>query len=418
MHMGLTRTFVGRSTWTVVVALALVTACSGGDDSTAESTAPTTPATAPGTTASTEPAPATTTETTTTDTTTTDPTNSIETTTGPTTTAGDQPAPGDWAPLDPASGSWLAFTSGRTGQGELWAIEVDSGTERQLTEGIGEARQPAWSPDGSSIAFVCPNTGPETGVESGVGGDDICLLDLTSGDVAYLTDDAAGDQGPTWSPDSARLAFIKFGEDGVVRVQSLDVAAGGEPVEVAEGSGPEWSPDGSILAVVGPDGELLMVDQATGERRVLVESGYQFSSLAWSPDGTEIAYVCAAGEQGPDDFAPATDICVIATDGSAQRAIEYGGPNDSGPAWSPDGTAIVFTSTDYSMGTSEVVVALASGAPRAITSGTSPAWSPDGRQIALVAPDGGIQLIDGESGETSDISIDPTAGDLAWAPAG
>jgi Tol biopolymer transport system component len=53
-----------------------------------------------------------------------------------------------------------------------------------------------------------------------------------------------------------------------------------------------------------------------------------------------------------------------------------------------------------------------------IATGTSPVWSPDGRQIAVVPQDGGIELIDGESGETSDIGIDPTAGDLAWAPAG
>ncbi len=306
----------------------------------------------------------------------------------------------------------------RTGQGELFAVDVDSGVERQLTGGIGEARQPAWSPDGSAIAFVCPYTGPETGPESGVGGDDICLLDLLSGEVTYLTEDAPGDQGPTWSPDSARLAFITFGDDGVVRVASVDVAVGGEKTIVAEGSGPAWSPDGSVLAIVGPDGELVMIDQASGDRRVLTESGYQFSSLAWSPDGSEIAYVCADGEPGPDEFVPPTDICVIAADGSRQRAIEYGGPGDSGPAWSPDGTAIVFTSTDYSAGTSEIVVAPASGAPRAIAAGTWPAWSPDGGQIALVPTDGGIELIDGESGVTTVIGVDPTSGELAWARTG
>ena len=265
---------------------------------------------------------------------------------------------------------------------------------------------------------MCPNTGPATGPESGVGGDDICLLDLTSGEVTYLTDDAAGDQGPTWSPDSARLAFLTFSDEGGSLVGSVDVAVGGEKAIVSEGSGPVWSPDGSALAIVGLNGELVIMDEAVGERRVLVESGYQFSSLAWSPDGSEIAFVCAGGEPGPDEFVPPTDICVVAANGSAQRVIDYGGPNDSRPAWSPDGTAILFTSTDFSTGTSEVVVALASGAPRAIASGTSPAWSPDGRQIALVPQEGGIELIDGESGETSDLSIDPTAGDLAWAPAG
>lgn len=409
--MRLTRTLVGRSTCAVVIGIALLAACSDGTEESIDPGAATTPAPAPETAPSTEPAPATTAATTTT---------IIETTTtGPTITAGAQPARRDWEPFEPASGRWLAFSSMRTGQGELSAVDVDSGTERQLTEGIGEARQPAWTPDGSAIAFVCPNTGPETGPESGVGGDDICLLDLTTGEVTYLTNDAAGDQGPTWSPDSARLAFLTFDDDGISPlVGTVDVAAGGEKTIVSEGAGPVWSPDGSVLAIVGLEGELVMIDQASGDRRVLVESGYQFSALAWSPDGSEIAYVCASGEQGPDDVVPPTDICVIAANGSARRAIKYGGPNDSGPAWSPDGAAIVFTSTDYSTGTSEVLVALATGAPRAIATGTSPAWSPDGRQIAVVPQDGGIELIDAESGETSDIGIDPTAGDLAWAPAG
>ena len=62
--------------------------------------------------------------------------------------------------------------------------------------------------------------------------------------------------------------------------------------------------------------------------------------------------------------------------------------------------------------------AAASGAPRSLAVGFSPTWSPDGRQIAFIAPDGGIQLIDVESGASSVISVDPGAGELAWAPAG
>jgi Tol biopolymer transport system component len=393
-------------------------ACSGGDDDATEQTSGTTPATVPETTPYTGPAPPTTADTTTTIIDTTIATTIATTTVEPTTTLGEQPAPAAWEPFDPASGDWLAFTSSRTGQGELWAIEVESGEERQLTDELGDIYQPAWAPDGSAIAFSCPNTGPEVGPESGVGGSDICVLTLATGEVTYLTDDPWGDQSPTWSPDSTTLAFLTFGEDGVGRVRSIDVAGGGEPVVVSEGGGPAWSPDGSVLAIVGPGGELVAIDRASGDRRVLAESGYPFSSLAWSPDGSEIAFSCASGERGPDDFLPPTDICVIAADGSSPRAIEYGGANDAGPVWSPDGTAILFTSSNFSTGQSDVVVASGSGAPRPIASGSSPAVSPDGLQIAVIAPDGGgIQLID-ESGATSLISVDPTAGEPKWAPAG
>ena len=417
----LTRTLVGRSAWTIGISIAVLAACSGGVDESVGPTAPTTEAAAPETTPGTEPAPATTADTTTTTTPITTPTTtrSATATTGSAITAGEQPQPGAWEPLDAASGSWMAFTSTRTGQGELYAIEVGSGAERQLTDQLGEIYQPAWSPDGSAIAFACPNTGPATGPESGAGGSDICVLDLATGEITYLTDDAAGDQRPTWSPDGSVLAFLTFGEDGVSRVRSVRAAGDAEPVVVSEGFAPAWSPDGSVLAIVGPEGELVAIDLVNGDRQVLAESGFRFSSLAWSPDSLEIAFVCASGEQGPDDFVPPTDICVIAADGSAGRVTEYDGPNDAGPAWSPDGTAILFTSSDFSTGQAEVVVApAASGAPRSLAVGFSPTWSPDGRQIAFIAPDGGIQLIDVESGASSVISVDPGAGELAWAPAG
>ena len=58
----------------------------------------------------------------------------------------------------------------------------------------------------------------------GAGGSDICVLDLATGEITYLTDDAAGDQRPTWSPDGSVLAFLTFGEDGVSRVRSVRAA--------------------------------------------------------------------------------------------------------------------------------------------------------------------------------------------------
>ena len=408
-----TRTFVGRPASAVVAAL--LVACSGGEgglenhDATTERTPPiSTPAT-PVPTSGTSP------------TSVTQPTPETTIAAGdhtvPTTTAGEQVTPAAWEPIDPASGRWLAFTSERTGSRELFAIDVGTGDERQLTDQVTEIYQPAWSPDGSMIAFQCPNAAEPTDPDSGLGPTDICAVAVDTGEIVRLTDDAAPDQRPTWSPDSSQVAFITIDDDGA-RVRSAEVS-GSEPRLVAEGLAPAWSPDGSELAVVGITGELAVVDVASGERRPLTDTGTPSANPAWSPDGTAIAFACADGEPDPEDLMPRTDICVIAADGTARRSLADGGSIDSDPAWSPDGTAIAFTSGEFLIAGTEIIVApAAGGSPRAIGSGYSPVWSPDGRSLAIVAGTGGIQLIDGETGDTSVVSVDSTVGALTWAPIG
>ena len=150
-----------------------------------------------------------------------------------------------------------------------------------------------------------------------------------------------------------------------------------------------WSPTGShLVAVAG--GSLMLIDAATGERTDLGESAGGVTSLAWSPDGTQIAYATPSGS-----------VYEASVDGGEHRSIAEslghvpGGEEGSGLQWSPDGTRIavladVDPSVGFPEGTLYVMNADGSGR-RALAEGIliehilgSPnvAWSPDGASLA------------------------------------
>jgi Tol biopolymer transport system component len=98
--------------------------------------------------------------------------------------------------------------------------------------------------------------------------------------------------------------------------------------------GPVWSPDGSQLAIRrtpdGGDGEIAVVDVASGETRIVAEGpGNQFAPT-WSPDGSQIAFV-----SNPSGGAGGARILATTPQGSEARALFPGVPGrQSLPLWS------------------------------------------------------------------------------------
>lgn len=145
--------------------------------------------------------------------------------------------PADWSP----DGAMLIFARTDPITSRLYTVRADGKAIAPfLIQGFaGPATSPAWSPDGTRLAFAC------RGTEAW----DICIVNTDGSGFRRLTDDPAHDFDPAWSPDGTRLSFTQDG--GGIFVIGAD-GSGRQLVTV--GREATWSPDGNRLAFVGSGG--------------------------------------------------------------------------------------------------------------------------------------------------------------------
>jgi TolB protein len=112
----------------------------------------------------------------------------------------------DWSP----DGTKIVFTSQPnwddpifSNHAEIYLINVDGTGLQQLTSNDEEERGPAWSPDGTRIAYACRIGGMQKTFE-------ICVMNADGSDVQQLTSNTVPDLTPTWSPDGAQLVFHRL----------------------------------------------------------------------------------------------------------------------------------------------------------------------------------------------------------------
>jgi dipeptidyl aminopeptidase/acylaminoacyl peptidase len=202
-----------------------------------------------------------------------------------------------------------------------------------------------------------------------------------------------------------------------------------------------WSPTGSRLAVVEGD-HLILIDPATGERTDLGKPAGDASSLAWSPDETQIAYTTVPSGS-PNGNSPHASVYAVRVDGGEQALIAESlgqvptGEEGRGIQWSPDGTRIAVLAD---AGTPTLYVMNADGSERRplaegalIAHGLgspNPVWSPDGTRIAYAtfsaahdkaqiwstSPDGSIPVL--VFSPTSAPPEDTAVGGPIWSPDG
>jgi serine/threonine protein kinase len=190
-------------------------------------------------------------------------------------------------PATPFGSGWLAFTQGTNENAEIWIMDENGQNARQLTDNETYDGEPDWSPDGTQIAFESLRTG---GLSP-----DLYVMDVDGGDVQRITTDPAPDRHPDWSPDGSTLVYESgSGAESEIFVTTLD----GDRTRLTNNDfgdrAPQFSPDGSWIAYMteerGP-WEIAILSYPQGELVGFYDCpGLDCRFPAWSPDGSTIVF--------------------------------------------------------------------------------------------------------------------------------
>ena len=102
--------------------------------------------------------------------------------------------------VNPKTGSDIAFVSGRSGPEQIYRMNMDGADVERLTDGTGEASNPAWHPNGQHLAFAWTR-GYATGKFN------IFIMDVATRKYNQLTHDEGRNENPSWAPDGLHLVF-------------------------------------------------------------------------------------------------------------------------------------------------------------------------------------------------------------------
>ncbi len=189
--------------------------------------------------------------------------------------------PDNYRPLWSPDGSRIAYiSSSDESSPEIYVMKADGSDQTQITHKDWVA-QMAWSPDSAHIAYsVSQSFGPL--------GPGIFMINADGTGKVQLTHGAEwGAWCPAWSPDGTSIAFYA---DGDVHVVTADGSDQGQLTEDGENGCPAWSPDGTSIAFSSErdgDWEIFVMDADGYDRVRLTENG---AGPVWSPDGALIAF--------------------------------------------------------------------------------------------------------------------------------
>jgi dipeptidyl aminopeptidase/acylaminoacyl peptidase len=270
------------------------------------------------------------------------------------------------------NGKWIAYTVTQADFDEnayvtqIWLADTETKETFQLTRGKSSASSPTWSPDSAWLAFAANRDDKKR---------QIFAIRPNGGEAAQLTASKDDVSGFEWAPDGKSIAFTAQDAETEYLESRKEHVGDFEVVRREYQHRHLWTIDVAEALVKPAEGE-----------RLTEEKDLNIISFSWSPDGTKLAF---SSTVNPDLVKRGTaDLYVMAlSNKSIRKIVSQPGP-DSNPNWSPDGQQIVFSTVNgrelyYPFNNELAVVPATGGTPRVLTEDFDEdtrfvAWNEDG----------------------------------------